>query len=136
MNTNFKFNDKEISYNITDDGYDIYLDGELWIGQHGDLGKPIDSSKSYEENCLAQIEQACKPPEPVDDIIDSSNTSSNISGNKTPSLEDQLNELKENQIVLMEAVATSTEALTDLQDTQIALMEAVASMYETDTGIE
>lgn len=136
MNTNFKFNDKEISYNITNDGYDIYLDGELWIGQHGDLGKPIDSTKSYEENCLAQIEGLCKPPEPVVDMVDSSNTSNNISTDKSSSLDNQLKELKENQIVLMEAVATSTETLTGLQDTQLALMEAVASIYESDAGNE
>lgn len=52
-------------YAIADDGYDIYLDGQLWITQHGQYGKPMDASKGYEENCLLQLAEITAPaPEP------------------------------------------------------------------------
>lgn len=54
---------KPIAYEILDDGYMIYLDGKAWIKQRGTYGKPMDSSKSYEENCLLQIEDITKPSE-------------------------------------------------------------------------
>ena len=60
INTDFTFNKKIVSYEVSDDGYDIYLGSIKWIGQHGEYGKPVDSSKSYEENCIAQIEEICK----------------------------------------------------------------------------
>lgn len=59
--TNYKFDGKEVSYNVTADGYDIFFGGDVWISQHGEYGKPIDKAKSYEENCLAQIEELCNP---------------------------------------------------------------------------
>ena len=55
---------KAVSYEIFDDGYDIYLDGSLWISQHEPYGHPMDASKSYEENCLLQIEELTAPVEP------------------------------------------------------------------------
>ena len=57
--TDFKFDKKAVSYEVLEDGYAIYLDGEKWVEQRGQYGKPIDNSKSYEENCLAQIEELC-----------------------------------------------------------------------------
>lgn len=54
--TEYLIDDKEISYEISEDGYDIYLSENVWISQHGEYGKPIDKEKTYEENCLAQIE--------------------------------------------------------------------------------
>ena len=54
--TNYKIEGKAISYEVSDNGYSIYLDGVLWITQYDDCGKPIDSNKSYEENCIMQIE--------------------------------------------------------------------------------
>ena len=65
--TDYNIDNKVVSYEITEDGYDIYLGGEKWISQHGQYGKLVDSSKSYEENCLAQIEEICNPPEPQED---------------------------------------------------------------------
>ena len=61
-----KYNDN-ISYKILDNGYEIYLDGVLWITQYEPYAKPMDSSKSYEENCLLQIEELTTPVEPVPD---------------------------------------------------------------------
>lgn len=56
---------KVISYEVSEDGYDIYLDGLLWISQHEPYGHPMDASKSYEENCLLQIEELTIPVEPI-----------------------------------------------------------------------
>ena len=67
MKTDYIIDNKAVSYEITEDGYDIYLGGEKWIGQHGKYGKPVDKNKSYEENCLAQIDEICNPPEPQED---------------------------------------------------------------------
>lgn len=50
-----------LSYEITDDGYDIYKQGKLWVTQHGQYSKPYDQTKSYEENCLIQLEEITKP---------------------------------------------------------------------------
>ena len=53
--TNYSIDNKQISYEVTNDGYKIYLDGQLWIHQY----EPYipDKSKSYEENAIAQIEE-------------------------------------------------------------------------------
>ena len=53
--TDYKINGQEVSYEITKDGYMIYLGGKPWISQnepyipYPDLG--------YEESCLKQIEE-------------------------------------------------------------------------------
>lgn len=54
-NTNYSIDNKQISYEVTDNGYKIYLDGKLWIHQY----EPYipDPSISYEENAIAQIEE-------------------------------------------------------------------------------
>ena len=57
---------KPIAYEILDDGYMIYLDGKAWIKQRGTYGKPMDTSKTYEENCLLQIEDITAEPEAND----------------------------------------------------------------------
>ncbi len=67
VNTNKTVDGKTVSYVIFSDGYEIYLDGKIWVRQRGKYGKPIDKAKSYEENCLAQIEELTKEPEPVVD---------------------------------------------------------------------
>ena len=54
--TNYKIEGKSISYEVSNNGYSIYLDGVLWITQYDDYGKPMDFTKSYEENCIMQIE--------------------------------------------------------------------------------
>lgn len=58
---------KPIAYEILSDGYMIYLDGKAWIKQRGTYGKPMDTSKTYEENCLLQIEEITAEPK-TDDI--------------------------------------------------------------------
>ena len=58
-----KCNDN-ISYKILDNGYEIYLDGVLWITQYEPYAKLYDKNKSYEENCLRQIEELTDPPMP------------------------------------------------------------------------
>ena len=54
-NTNYSIDNKQISYEVTDNGYKIYLDGQLWIHQY----EPYipNPSISYEENALAQMEE-------------------------------------------------------------------------------
>ena len=66
INTDKTIDGKTISYEILDDGYDIYLDGAIWITQHEPYGHPMDSSKSYEENCLLKIEELTAPVEPAE----------------------------------------------------------------------
>ena len=46
---------ENISYEILENGYKIYLDGKLWIEQLDEYAKPIDTAKTYEENCLLQL---------------------------------------------------------------------------------
>ena len=49
-----------LTYDILDDGYTINLDGKKWIEQLGEFSKPMDSTKTFEENCLLQIEDLTK----------------------------------------------------------------------------
>lgn len=60
--TGKKYENKEISYEIFDDGYMIYLDTKPWVKQREPYGKPMDASKNYEENCLLQIEDITTEP--------------------------------------------------------------------------
>ena len=52
---------KVLGYEIKENGYLIYLDEILWISQLEPYGKPKDKEKSYEENCLMQIDEITKP---------------------------------------------------------------------------
>ncbi len=72
VNTNKYIDKKPISYEVSEDGYDIYLDGKLWITQHGQYGKPMSQEMSYEQNCLAHIDELVTPAEQqrVDAILD------------------------------------------------------------------
>ena len=58
-----KYND-DYSYEIYDDGYDIFADDMVVITQRGAFSKPYDSSKSYEENCILQLDDMTKEPSP------------------------------------------------------------------------
>ena len=53
--TNYLIDNKQVSYEVTENGYKIYLDGQQWIHQY----EPYipDKSKSYEENPIAQIDE-------------------------------------------------------------------------------
>jgi len=58
----FKFNDLPVGYIILDNGYDIYLNGKLWITQRVDGYIPyrdIDPNADLETCCLKQIEDIC-----------------------------------------------------------------------------
>ena len=63
--TEFIFDGKQISYEVEEDGYMIYLDNKPWIHQY----EPYipDKSKSYEENALIQIEDICRVDVPEQD---------------------------------------------------------------------
>ena len=55
IKTDYVFDNKEVSYEVLEDGYKIYLDGGDFIHQY----EPYipDKTKTYEENALAQIEE-------------------------------------------------------------------------------
>ena len=57
ISTDKTVDNKPLSYEIFEDGYAIYLEGKIWITQRGQYSKPIDKTKSFEENCLLQIEE-------------------------------------------------------------------------------
>jgi len=46
-----------ITYDILNNGYIIKLDSKIWIEQVDENSKPMDSTKSFEENVLLQIEE-------------------------------------------------------------------------------
>ena len=47
-----------------------------------------------------------------------------------PTLEEQLSEVQDNQLVMMDAIATSYEKEAELSENQLVLMNAIASLYE------
>ena len=53
--TNYSIDNKQVSYEVIENGYKIYLDGKQWIHQY----EPYipNPSISYEENAIAQIEE-------------------------------------------------------------------------------
>ena len=59
------FDNKKLEYEILDNGYNIYLGGNLWITQHDQYAHPLIPDGTFEENCLAQIEEITTPREPV-----------------------------------------------------------------------
>ena len=83
-------NGQVISYEIFDDGYEIYLDDTLWIKQRGQYGKPVDSAKSYEENCLAQIEEITTVVEPSNPYGIEDTTYNNIIDDYTSSITEEV----------------------------------------------
>lgn len=60
--------DDVYSYEVFDDGFDIYVNDRKVIVQHGDFGKPKDLTKSYEENAILMIEDLKKVEEDVVDM--------------------------------------------------------------------
>ena len=55
IKTEYKIDGKEVSYEILEDGYKIYLGEKPWISQRGAYIPYPDLS--YEEGCLKQIEE-------------------------------------------------------------------------------
>lgn len=51
------FTPDRITYEVLDDGYMLYLDGEKWIHQFEPFIPNPDLT--YEENAIAQIESLC-----------------------------------------------------------------------------
>ena len=69
IQTNKIVSGKNLSYEIFGDGYEIYLGENRWIKQRGKYGKPMNKNKSYEENCLLQIEElTLETPEPSENL--------------------------------------------------------------------
>jgi len=67
----------KLTYDILDNGYVIKLEGKDWILQIDDDSKPMDSTKTFEENCLLQIEDLTKEVEeetPIEDRINAVET--------------------------------------------------------------
>lgn len=56
--TEYNIKDKAVSYTVTKDGYDIYLDGKRWIAQH-EPNIPYPEL-GYEGSCLKQIDELSK----------------------------------------------------------------------------
>lgn len=87
IKTEYKFDGKELSYEILEDGYLIYLDGQKWIKQDSYL--PY-KKETLEESCIAHIEAiVVKEQEEINKNID---------------LENQLAALQAQLDVLSEAV--------------------------------
>ena len=66
-----------LTYDILDNGYMIKLDDKNWIEQVGDNSKPMDSTKTFEENCLLHIEDLTKEiaeETPIEDRIEAVET--------------------------------------------------------------
>ena len=49
-------NGQKLSYEVIENGYNIYLGGRLWIAQPAPYDKLYVPNGTYEENALAQIE--------------------------------------------------------------------------------
>ena len=47
-----------------------------------------------------------------------------------PTLEERVSELQDNQLVMMDAMATSYEKETELSDNQLMIMDAIATLFE------
>lgn len=60
-----RYND-EYEYEIFDDGYEIYGKA-ITIAQHEPYARPYDRYKSYEENCMLQLEDLSTQPDPSTD---------------------------------------------------------------------
>jgi len=70
-------NKEQLTYTILDNGYKIKLDGKDWIEQIGQYSKPMDDTKSFEENAILQIEDLTKEiaeETPVEDRINAVET--------------------------------------------------------------
>ena len=62
------FNNMAVGYSIEDNGYSIYLGGNLWITQPESYGKLHVPSGTYEENAIAHIDEICNQSEQSDKV--------------------------------------------------------------------
>jgi len=74
-----------LTYDILDNGYVIKLEGKKWIEQVGEYSKPMDNSKSYEENAILQIEDLTKEV-----ISEESEIDKNIASLQTSDIENKV----------------------------------------------
>ena len=62
--------DETYSYKVFDDGYDIYMHNVKYITQRVPYDKPMDPTKSWEENAILQLDSITAPvPEPTPDPL-------------------------------------------------------------------
>lgn len=81
--TDYIIKEQKVSYEVSDDGYDIYLDGRPWMVQHEPyIPYP---QLGYEGSCLKQIEDLCNPPAPPKSAMEE----------RVTSLEDMIIEMSE-----------------------------------------
>ena len=78
-------NKTQLTYDILENGYQIKLDGKTWIEQIGEYSKPMDSSKSYEENAILQIDDLTKEV-----ISEESEVDKNIASLQTSDIENKV----------------------------------------------
>ena len=97
--TNYTIYDKEISYEINDDGYMIYLCGKPWIHQY----EPFIPypELGYEGSCLKQIEELA-------------------TANEESTSQDELNsEMLLNQATILENQSAQDEVLAEILLNQV-----------------
>lgn len=73
------FDGKQVGYEIVDDGYIIYLNGNKWITQTGKYSKLYIADGTYEENCLAHIEELTGVNTEVQDEVVESDVKNRLS---------------------------------------------------------
>ena len=97
--TSYTINGKPISYEIDENGYTIYLDGQTWISQR-DTCIPY-SDLGYEGSCLKQIE----------DIFNSITQEPEQEPEPQPTLEPTEEEILQAEMLLnqMQIIATQQE---------------------------
>lgn len=77
--TDYVFNNSTISYEITETGYRIYLNGTLWITQEGNDYHCLVPNGTFEDSCIEHIKSIAdsesgasddfKIEEKIDEII-------------------------------------------------------------------
>lgn len=112
--TEYTIDGKTLSYEIFDNGYDIFVDGNLSYTQR----KPYIPypNLSYQENAIRQIMRIAGVEEPTPE--------------PQPT---QLDTIEENQLIIMEAMADQYEQSVE---TELTNMEVMATIYEQLLAME
>ena len=90
IKTNYTYDNKEVSYEVVEKGYKIYLGGVLWITQE----KPYIPypELSYEENAIKQIEEICAAEEEAKNQPSMEQRIANLEAELAALKEQQINE--------------------------------------------
>lgn len=98
IKTDYDINGEKISYEISEDGYDIYLGDKIWVTQH----EPyiLYPSLGYEGSCLKQIEDICKPAEEMISV-----------DKKIEEMKQYISKLEKELSVQSDAIAAMSESL-------------------------